>query len=106
MNKDFGRAYTWMTWLPKAAGTDVVHIGSECGTFQPTFQLELQKESAITPNGWHNVVTKSYPAVFHSNGGNNDVWQRIHTGLQVFPFMTGHELADRHLKRRIASIDI
>jgi len=84
-----------------AAGSDVIHIDSGCKIFQSLWGVQLPGEMLLTENGWYNTVTRSSPAVFHSNGDHSKVWTFIYPGIQVFASSTGVELADRFMAKRI-----
>ena len=100
-NTDEQRLWTRLYLDDIAAGSDVVHIDSGCTIFQTLWGVQ-PGEMLLTENGWYNTVTRSSPAVFHSNGDHSKVWTFIYPGIQVFASSTGVELADRFMASRIA----
>ena len=101
---DDQRMWTRLYLDDVAAGKDVIHIDSECSVFQSVLDVELPGDLSISDSGWQNTVTKSYPSIFHSNGDHSKVFRFIYPGLQVFAYMTGDELADRFMGKRISRL--
>ena len=103
-NTDDQRLWTQLYLDDVAAGSDIIHIDSGCKIFQSLFQ-EKPGEMQLTESGWYNAVTRSHPTVFHANGDHSKVWRFIYPGIQVFASLTGVDLADRFMDKRVERLE-